>query len=252
MTVILKKKHINIFEKASVASPKPPKGVNPSSPAKDDESMEVQDGDTERDLSGRYLLWIRYVDTKKDFSERAIKILSVKNGPNGLMIYAFCYERHAMRSFRADRIEEMWWPDTGEVIKNPVSFFNEFQKITSIDDLIKEYWPGLVVLAFLARCDGFFDEKEAKIMADYIEEQYEEALSQQELANNRNEIVKRIRSIYPDVDEANKGANNILKWPRPKRRDLCRYIRNLCDADGILQDEEAKWALEFANIIDSQ
>ncbi len=71
------------------------------------------------------LVYILYVDTKRQSSRREIKIIlfnSMKNGD--YKIRAFCHKRNSIRTFRLSRIVELTDLATGEIYDDPEKYFS--------------------------------------------------------------------------------------------------------------------------------
>ncbi|RIK91876.1 MAG: hypothetical protein DCC73_14510 [Proteobacteria bacterium] len=192
-------------------------------------------------------LFISYVDAKGVKSERRISVNKLKQTKDGkLILVAYCYEREARRSFRVDRIIEMIDLLTGEIFENQrikEALFSHFIPLvnqTAEDRVIGMCKDEMMVLAFLARCDGHYHSEEEAIIVSFISEKcFEEDFDDAEMR-------RRIKDLYPDKSEYFAAIDRISQREKEKRR-LAKYAVRLIEADGTITDHEHSFILEINN-----
>lgn len=227
-----------LYERRGVRPPTLPEKFTARIPDNDididhDPDYRTGDGDTVENLA----FWIKYQASDGKISERDILIKTVKHASKGLVVSAICYKRDMLRTFRADRILEMYWIDTGEIVESPFKFLEALCHHPNL--AIKRHSNALMILAFLSRCDGNMHRTEIEVMADYIEEQSLEKL-------DRTETIHQIRAIYPCDSETQKAIQSIKYWPPEERRGLGNAMRRLIDADGIIHPSEFDEVLKIS------
>jgi hypothetical protein len=221
-------KLLALFERRGVKPPIIPDGFLAQLPVHD---VDHEPGH-EANQSGKpenLAFWIKYHASDDKISERDILIKSVKHATRGLIVMAFCYKRENIRTFRADRILEMYWIDTGEIVEKPLTFLESLCLQPNI--WIKRYFDGLMLLAFLSRCDGHMHKAEVDVMADYIEWQSLDKV-------DRPQMIQKLRALYPTSSDVEKAIDNLQHWLPEDRRALGNAIRNLVDADGVVHPAE--------------
>lgn len=76
---------------------------------------------------------VKYRDFHGTLTERNIRFIAVNKETGVLMIEAFCELKKEERTFRADRIQECVNLSTGEMIENPVEYFESFYNQAFVD-----------------------------------------------------------------------------------------------------------------------
>ena len=114
---------------------------------------------------------MRYVDANGNRTQRRIRVRQFDPGLSGGMMLAHCHLRDDTRSFRVDRVKSCVDTDTGEVIKNLHTFFE--QRYSSSPDRVVELLAGdyrdiIRVLGYIALADGTFDAAEKTVISNYM------------------------------------------------------------------------------------
>ncbi|WP_324075897.1 MAG: WYL domain-containing protein [Erythrobacter sp.] len=196
---------------------------------------------------------IEYLDAKGNVSQRLItcRKISVRAGKDYLN--AYCHHRKSPRSFRIDRITDIFDATTGESLSPAQAFFANFQPDeTSSSGLSWGLSVGrradliamLNALIFIARCDKDFHFAER--------ESLEKALTSFWL---RLEILGD-----PDFDDLLRYADRLAPdgetfWVAMHRfkedavlADIfARHANLLIQADGVIHQTEAYWSVEIAD-----
>ncbi|MGD9472909.1 MAG: WYL domain-containing protein [Novosphingobium sp.] len=219
-----------------------------------DDELVLEDATGLESLSGLNLI-IEYEDAQRKFSQRVItcKQLQIRAGKQ--YVQAFCHHRQAPRAFRIDRIKDIFDPITGETLSPVQAFFAQFSpdRVTKSGlswglsvgrraDLI----AMLNALVFLARCDKEFHPAELRSIEEAITKYWIEfeIISDCDL----EDILNYSKRLSPD------GETFWLSLQRFKEeavlaRVFRRSARHLIEADGIIQREEAYWAIEIDDFL---
>ena len=123
---------------------------------------------------------IHYIDSEGDESVRQITMMSIKKGSRGPLLNAICHARHAVRTFRVDRIQEIITISDGECHK-PANFFRDLlgidisemgpnYNVHALDvarQLRETLRPLLSVLVCAARSDEHIHPQEVDEIQNY-------------------------------------------------------------------------------------
>lgn len=196
---------------------------------------------------------IEYSDSKANVSQRLITCRKLSIRADKEYLNAYCHHRKSTRSFRIDRIIDIFDALTGESLSPAQAFFATFQPDeTSSSGLSWGLSVGrradlvalLNALIFIARCDKDFHPSER--------ESLERALTSFWL---RLEILGD-----PDFDDLLRYADRLA----PDGETFCvamhrfkedavladifvRHANLLIQADGVINQAEAYWSVEIAD-----
>lgn len=169
---------------------------------------------------------------------------------------AFCHHRSAMRSFRLDRIIDVFDPITGESLSPVQIFFSQFapDKVQSAGltwglsvarraDLV----AVLNALVFLARCDKEFHPSER----DVLEQSITSFWLRLEIMNDLDcdAILEFADKLSPDGELFWVALHHIKSDPKLVEI-FRRAAMHLIEADGVVKDVESYWALEFQDFLE--
>lgn len=214
----------------------------------------VEIADAGKSLSGLALV-LEYRDSRGRTSQRIVtcKQFAVQAGTEFLK--AYCHQRGGPRSFRIDRIVDIFDPQTGESLSPVQAFFAQFSpdkvtrsgltwglSVSKRADLI----ALLNALIFIARCDREFHPTERSSL--------EHALTsfwlRLELPGDPDfeDILNYSDRLSPD------GETFWLAMRRFKEEpELARIFKRqsmlLIEADGVVRQEEAYWAVEIDDFL---
>ena len=196
-------------------------------------------------------LVLEYEDSAGKASTRLVtcKQLSVEADKHYIRVY--CHHRAAIRTFRLDRIKEIFDPQTGECLSPVQAFFAQFAP-----DKISQSQPGwglsasrrsdlialLNALVFLARCDREFHPAERQCL--------ENALTtfwlRMEVAGNPDfdDILNYADKLAPD-GEIFWVAMHRMRESSHLAGIFRRQAAIMAEADGVVKDVEAFWLLEI-------
>lgn len=199
---------------------------------------------------------ICYEDGDGNATERRITVRGLRlNTENVPLLVAWCHERHALRTFRLDRVTAVIDRD-GEVISPPAPFFVEtfgmspqlatcsFPKPVSLVRIRKSFTHHLMVLAHLAAVDGYSDLDEQAIVIDHCLHLAKNAdlsaTSAEEGALRR--YVRNLKPTNHTIEVALAG----LQRDTPNRVvTLITAAHHVMDADGFRDPMEEKFLAEL-------
>ncbi|OAN63632.1 hypothetical protein A7X12_19465 [Sphingomonas sp. TDK1] len=163
---------------------------------------------------------------------------------------AICHSARAYRQFRSDRVSAVYDAATGEVLGDG-SYFERF----SVDSQRERAatWnlsparkatlvAGLNVLAFMARCDGYWHPLEADVVEGFICSMWlrKEWEGEPPLAD----IVAHAQRLSPDANTFFHALRHYA-GSRTSTRILCGAVSDLITADGVICSSEARWGAEI-------
>tara|TARA_R110002072_G_C7783544_1_gene520283 strand:- start:8 stop:688 length:681 start_codon:yes stop_codon:yes gene_type:complete len=163
---------------------------------------------------------IEYLDTKNNESRRSISVQAVKYNSHGEpCLWAFCRHRHAMRTFRIDRIQccidydgevHETGPFLQEVLELDISVKAppvniDAARLRAARDKAR---PHAILLAGLSRCDGYMHPDELGVLCQHCE-QLSETLSLEEC----DSLGKSYRSLRPTPDQMNEALESLRSGP---------------------------------------
>lgn len=201
-------------------------------------------------LSGLALI-IEYENSKKERAQRVVtcKQLSVQGETEYLK--AYCHHRKSVRTFRVDRIADVFDPSSGESLSPVQAFFAQFSpdKVTrsglswglSVQkraDLI----ALLNALVFIARCDREFHPAERSVLESSLSSFW----LRMEVAGDPDfdDILDYATRLSPDGETFWLAMQRFAE-DRALSGIFRQQVRALIEADGVIREEEAYWALEI-------
>ncbi len=228
---------------------------------------------------------IRYVDTKNDATERLIEIRNVLQAPAGVYLQSYCYKRAAFRSFRLDRVECAYDPQTGELFDLddyiaklgpgvPADYVSPAERLrentrprkdappeplrarrgpmqSPTERMLDRSADGMRVLLFLGRCDGDYHKSEHAVVVDYVRAAC--------MIDDPNidpaefdpvEAETYLRRLRPNVRGFAGAAGRLIGHPNPEHFKLMAdEAFRLIEADGAVRPEETKFYNELGRLL---
>lgn len=190
------------------------------------------------DLSG-LALHFTYVDASGAPSERTIRCSRLSQGTAGMLLVGFCLLRQAHRAFRLDRIREVYDLRTGEIL-DPEAYFAGLGlgAIGRHGVYLARARAGITVLMALAAADGHVHADEIEVAmrwADHLAD-----LHGLRLEASLAEAVSRFaRGSRPNAAAAISALRSAAR-SSGEASLLARHMRQMIDADGILEHEEVE------------
>lgn len=197
--------------------------------------------DGERDETSGASVIIGYADDVGARTQRRINFIrAVGNYGRIDTLYAFCHERKGFRTFRFDRITEMWCPQTGEVL-DPIAHAHALAE----SGAIKANDPALTAIArlmvFMAACDDEFHPAEHAAIERHFG-RYFRFFGGTDTAYER--VIAEYPRLAPDGSDVARAVRAIGRAPDAKA--LARFAIEACAdvvaADHVLHESEADWA----------
>lgn len=207
-------------------------------------------------LSGLNLI-IEYEDSKGKRTQRVISCRQYLQADHKDYLKAFCHHRSAMRSFRLDRIVDVYDPLTGESLSPVEAFFAQFApdrtqssgltwglSVSRRADLV----ALINALVFLARSDQEYHPSERMVLERAVTSFW---LRLEILSDLDCEpILEFADKVSPD-SELFWVALHQLKTDPQLVEIFRRSGQQLIEVDGVVKDIEAYWAMEFEDFFRS-
>jgi len=205
-------------------------------------------------LSGISLV-LEYEDSRGQRTQRVVTCKQYEIRAGKEYVRAFCHHRGAVRSFRLDRIADIFDPETGESLSPVQEFFARFSpdKITNSGlswnlsvgrraDLV----ALLNALVFLARCDRDFHPAERTCLEGALTSFW----MRFELPDEPDfeDILKYCDRLSPDGETFWIAMHRFREEARLSAI-FRRQARLLIEADGIVKQEEAYWSVEIDDFL---
>jgi WYL domain len=216
---------------------------------------------------------IEYADSRNNVTTRRITLRELYWSDDGMLyLHSMCHERHALRSFRFDRVRAVI--DLDGVVHEPRVFFQSELRFP-LGDLTVELPPlrptteprlrparqpkmvavasvgpekpgltqrraardGLRVLAALARADGLMHDAEIAVILDYIVERAA-ADGIETGEDDRAVLLPYLRRQVPSADVLGECLGRLGAEPETMRRLFLRHAVALMDVDGVQHPAE--------------
>lgn len=239
------------FETLISGRPEPPMRPIPGHrmgvPPRDDDFAATLDPISGVDIDG-VSIGILYRDASGTPSTRTIRCRDALRDGDLIYVRAWCLHRQDWRTFRLDRIVEVYDYSTGELLGRAAPFFSQLLGINLADPIVEVQAPlhfrdGGRVLLFVAMHDGELHPAEMRVIVDFATRRL------QRLAPNvaapgmaarlwmgnqvptRNAALAALRKVAKDDDYAAEVADRMI---------------DVMLADGTITDAEmeAAWAIQ--------
>ena len=230
--------------------PTPPVGGTISLPNTDDEeSIVVREDVASADIGSA--LFISYVDSEGLGSCRRISVHTVRRIQGDLLLNCYCYERRAPRCFRASRIKEVTDLTTGEIIDDLDDLMRRLSgdltvaresEAAATNAVLRSHKHALLVLVFLARCDGHQHPSETDVLMDYLDYCCAAPGLDIGLASDV------IRRTHVDRTLAQRALRQLQKDDE-QLRQVARHAYRLIEADGSLTPEEMEFGIAISEAL---
>lgn len=183
-------------------------------------------------------IFISYRDAKGQLSDRRVSIINITETSVGdRLLSAFCHERRARRAFRIDRIIEAIDLATGEVFAGQglveglgALMVNEETPEAAVFHRCRH---EITILAFLAKCDGYYHPAEEEVILHHI------LGACFDLDIDGDLVLSKIRGLYPDVSQYFDALRALAT--SKDEEIITRVVRSaiqLVAADGEISPEE--------------
>lgn len=187
------------------------------------------------------IVFVVYENAAGEGSRRAVTLAQVWVDGGVVYFRGYCHLADAVRSFRADRVQELVCLATGEVTDRPVEWLQAHALMGAADDrlatqrAIRQCKDELILLALVGHSDGRLDPSEVEVAIDHVMMACDDDIDRDLAAS----VLRKLRP-YPDnlADVIGRLSRNESRWPI-----LARSMRRLILADGeIHANEQVAWA----------
>ncbi|WP_156521719.1 WYL domain-containing protein [Croceicoccus pelagius] len=220
----------------------------------DDHEADAGDESLSSDISGLSLI-IEYEDAAGKTSQRVITCRQLQVRADKSYVQAYCHHRRAHRSFRLDRVIEIFDPRTGETLSPVDAFFAQFDpnKVTKSGlswGLSVRQRADLVsllnALVFLARCDRDFhpaevESIEATVVKFWLEREIAEDCEIEDILDYAERLAPSGEIFW--------AALHKFKTDESLKRIFKTAAMQLIAADDVIQKEETYWAIEIEDFL---
>lgn len=227
-----------------IVPPAPPPSWSIKVQGQDSEGMTVK-SDLQKYAAAGAVLGIDYVDVEGAETSRRIKPLAFKPSGGDWHLYAICMERQAFRCFLASRIQGAVDLRTGEIFDEPSEIFNGILGVTygaieTPKDATRVVWrqypDAINALVFLARCDGHHHPSETDTILRFVDTI---AAAPGIDVDHATEL---LNVSWVDEHHYTSSLTRIARQGEEQLRQVARYARKIIDADGALNEDEARFA----------
>ncbi len=194
-------------------------------------------------------LVITYENAKGEESRRRIALHTAYESQGFHYLKAYCFERSAVRCFRADRIREIVDVETGEVFESTASIFEVVSERAdpldareATERAFQLQKQGILMLLFLARCDGEVHPSEEEVILTYIDD----ACGSKGV--DEGYALRRLAHLSPDPLSYEKALKYLARFDPEQLRRVLRYARRLIEADGAISEDEARFAMAIDDL----
>ena len=212
------------------------------------------DADEPQAIAG-FMCVIEYADAHGEVTERLITCRRYLTVGGNASVGAICGNSRRYKLFRCDRIMEVCDAETGASLGDG-SYFGRFT--VSAAKPLADMWDttsqrkslivaGLNVLAFMARCDGHWHPLEAQTIEDFICSLW--LRKEWEGSPPLDRIVAHARRLAPD-GEVFENAIRQYAHSSTSRAVLTQYVQRVIAADGVICEDEHRWAACYAECME--
>lgn len=227
-----------------IAGAKSPPGWSPSLPDEEDEP--VADAVPELSIAGHSCI-ISYLDSRGRPSTRQVTCTRLEEMQGGQYLFAWCMHRQAHRRFRLDRISEVSDAISGETLGVGASYFARFGDRHVQNSplhwglspkLHADLRAGLIVMMFMARCDGQVHEAELEVVEQLATAFWLRCETLADLP--LHDIVNAADRLAPDSEAFFVALERARQSPA-LARIIVPYMERVMVADGRLHAHELHW-----------
>jgi hypothetical protein len=181
-----------------------------------------------------------YRDVSGTETRRRIKVSHIDYNGDVFYIGAYCFERGAYRTFRADRMMELVNLRTGEIHERAPDWCRGLIVRGGPQEMMRACSGDLEILGLVARCDGHLHEQEVAFMVEHVLDVLEYPAKA-----NAAKMAKIADAIYPDERRLEAALRMARRQSSNSKRRLLKSVRRIIDADEILAEAEFDVGLEI-------
>lgn len=173
------------------------------------------------------------------------------NSEEYIYFMGYCYESGGPRSFRLDRIINLYEPVTGEVLDKDLFFSlivdSEKLSIAKVESGLEKVYSrcfhAINFLLCVAHADGIFCDNELPIVVDYISDQCHD------ITYDEDSLIRVLKTIEPSNVSLGESITKICKMGETGRSRLLRTLNRLINADSKMDSSEFEIAVQLRNMV---
>lgn len=227
-----------------IAGAKSPPDWTPSLPDQEDEPP--AEAVPELSIAGHSCI-VTYIDSRGRPSTRQLTCTRLEDMQGVQYLFAWCMHRKAHRRFRLDRIAEVSDAVSGETLGDGPGYFGRFGAWHVQDSpyhwglsprVYADLRAGLIVLMFMARCDGAVHEAELDVVEQLATAFWLRCETLAELP--LHDILREADRLAPDSESFFVALERARQSPM-LARIIMPYMERVMVADGRLHAHELHW-----------
>lgn len=200
--------------------------VTKTFPKSDGDERNIKKPENPIDLRSLYL--IEYKDAKDNKTVRRITVKRIYGSDyyGDLYLDSFCHERQEPRTFVVSRIEELTELETGEIIVDPIGYFqNKINNspLGKVTKAINEYSETVLPLVYLGRSDGKLAKAEKLEIVEYLISNANDL--------DREVLLKEIGKLYCSTEDLLKCLKALKPKSQIEKDEIIALAQRIVNAD---------------------
>jgi len=198
------------------------------------------------DICGQAII-LQYVDCKGKNTQRLVTCKKIEDKAGTRYLVAFCHMRESLRTFRLDRVQDLFDPSSGECLGTPEVFFQGYLNNSRSNSAFgwgmsvrrkADFVAILNALVFVSRCDREYHPFERASIEKFITRFWLRMEIQGE--PDCDDIIAYVDRLAPDAETFWVALHRI-----GESKDLIKLFkqsaREVVEADGRIAAEEFYW-----------
>lgn len=204
---------------------------------------------------------IEYVDAEGQPSHRRVTAQAIEARYGRAYLRAFCHERQAARTFRADRIRSLTDLRDGRTYDDPIAYLRQLagDRVPSTaseappdgqDRAFERCRDGIRILMFLARCDGLVHENELGVVSAYCRHRAESE-RWGVLNYNLSHLLEYADRQFPDFNTFRCCLDRIIDAADTGEhvKMILAHAYAIVAADGVLNPKEREFVVSLQELM---
>ncbi|GBF44472.1 hypothetical protein LPTSP2_37750 [Leptospira ellinghausenii] len=190
---------------------------------------------SENPIDLRSLYLIGYKDSKDNKTVRRITVKKIYGSDyyGDLYLDSFCHERQEPRTFVVSRIQELTDLETGEIIGDPTSYFqNKINNspLGKVTKSINEFSDTILPMIYLGRSDGKLAKSEKLEIVDFLISKSNDL--------DRDLLLKEIGKLYCSTEDLLKSLKVLKHKSQSEKDEIVSLADRIVNADKKLDPLE--------------
>lgn len=209
------------------------------------------------------IIGISYEDGGGHMSERLVNCIRLVDTPDGRVLWAYCHLRKDFRAFLFARIRQIRDYRTGALTQDPAQFFAPFMSRTAPDeaqegdlasqttrDVLGLIGDELRILAFVAKADRYFDEREEALISDFVRQRVQQL--DRVVAENydHGRVLNWMHAQQPTFEALERSVDRLSLRGEWELRALWDLSKDLVHADERVEADELRAMDDLYTAID--